>query len=46
VNMMAVPGEVNEMTYTFDEPAEYLLLCNEYCGIGHEYMATTITVKG
>lgn len=46
VNMMAVPGEVNEMTYTFDEPAEYLLLCNEYCGIGHEYMATIITVKG
>lgn len=46
VNLMAVPGEVNQLTYTFKEPAEYLLLCNEYCGIGHEYMATTITVKG
>lgn len=46
VNMMAVPGEVNELTYTFKEPAEYLLLCNEYCGVGHEYMATKIIVKG
>lgn len=45
VNMMVLPGEVNRLTYTFDEPGEYLVLCNEYCGIGHEYMATTITVK-
>lgn len=46
VNMMVMPGEVNQLTYTFDEPAEYLLLCNEYCGIGHEYMSTKLIVKG
>lgn len=45
VNMMVVPGEINEFSYTFKEKGEYLVLCNEYCGIGHEFMATTILVK-
>ena len=45
VNMMAVPGEVNHFSHTFDKPGEYLILCNEYCGAGHEYMATRIMVK-
>jgi cytochrome c oxidase subunit 2 len=45
VNLMAIPGAVSHYTHTFDEPGEYLLLCNEYCGAGHEYMATRILVK-
>lgn len=45
VNFMVVPGEVNTVSYTFDKPGEYLVLCNEYCGIGHEYMFTTIIVE-
>jgi cytochrome c oxidase subunit 2 len=45
VNLMAVPGEINRTTYTFDQPGEYLILCNEYCGTGHEFMSTTIVVK-
>ncbi|WP_274363363.1 cytochrome c oxidase subunit II [Paenibacillus thermotolerans] len=45
VNFMVIPGEVNTVSYTFDKPGEYLVLCNEYCGIGHEYMFTTIVVK-
>ncbi|ALS28120.1 subunit 2 of cytochrome c oxidase [Paenibacillus sp. 32O-W] len=45
VNLMVVPGEVNHLSYTFKEPGEYLVLCNEYCGAGHEYMATTIIVS-
>jgi cytochrome c oxidase subunit 2 len=45
VNLMAVPGEINHMTYTFDKPGEYLVLCNEYCGLSHEQMATRIVVK-
>jgi len=45
VNMMVVPGEVNHLTHKFDKPGKYLILCNEYCGIGHEYMATTVIVK-
>lgn len=44
VNLMAVPGEVNHFTYSFDKPGEYLLLCNEYCGAGHEYMSTVVNV--
>lgn len=45
VNMMVVPGEVNQLSYTFSKPKEYLLLCNEYCGTGHEFMSTTLIVK-
>lgn len=45
VNMMAVPGQVNELSHRFTKPGEYLILCNEYCGIGHEWMSTTMIVK-
>ncbi|KIL36106.1 cytochrome C oxidase subunit II [Cohnella kolymensis] len=45
VNIMVVPGEVSQISHTFDKPGEYLILCNEYCGTGHEYMKTTIVVK-
>ncbi len=45
VNLMVVPGEVSHIRHTFDKPGEYLIICNEYCGIGHEYMKTTIVVK-
>lgn len=45
VNFMVVPGEVSTVTHTFKEPGEYLVLCNEYCGIAHELMKTTIIVK-
>lgn len=45
VNAMVMPGYIQKITQTFDEPGEYLILCNEYCGAGHQYMATTITVN-
>lgn len=45
VNAMVVPGHIQQATQTFKEPGEYLVLCNEYCGIGHEMMGMTITVK-
>jgi len=45
VNMMATPGEVNQLTYKFDKPGEYLILCNEYCGAGHEVMQARLIVK-
>ncbi|PYZ92106.1 cytochrome B5 [Salipaludibacillus keqinensis] len=44
VNMMITPGHVNMAEYTFDEPGEYLVLCNEYCGTGHHYMQMKIEV--
>lgn len=45
VNVMVLPGEISHISQTFDKPGEYLILCNEYCGTGHEYMKTTIVVK-
>ncbi|MFE8697916.1 cytochrome c oxidase subunit II [Cytobacillus sp. FJAT-53684] len=45
VNAMVMPGYVQKITQTFDEPGDYLVLCNEYCGAGHQVMSTTITVK-
>jgi cytochrome c oxidase subunit 2 len=45
VNMMIEPGEVSHTSHKFDKPGTYLILCNEYCGTGHEYMKMTIIVK-
>lgn len=44
-NAMVLPGHVTRVTQTFSESGEYLVLCNEYCGAGHQMMSTTITVK-
>lgn len=45
LNAMVTPGHIQKATQVFDEPGEYLVLCNEYCGSGHQMMSTTITVK-
>ncbi len=45
VNIMAVPGHINAITHRFNEPGEYLYLCNEYCGHGHHIMFGTIVVE-
>ena len=45
LNAMVTPGYIQKATQTFDKPGEYLVLCNEYCGAGHQMMSTTITVK-
>lgn len=44
LNAMLIPGQVTELTYTFGETGEHLLLCHEYCGIGHHNMYGTIEV--
>ncbi|MDQ2050766.1 cytochrome c oxidase subunit II [Natronolimnohabitans sp. A-GB9] len=38
INTMVIPGEVSSMTAEFDEPGEYGVVCNEYCGSGHHTM--------
>ncbi|AGB36173.1 cytochrome c oxidase subunit II [Natronococcus occultus] len=38
INTMVIPGEVATMTAEFDEPGEYGVVCNEYCGSGHHNM--------
>ena len=45
LNAMVVPGYVQKITQKFDQPGEFLVLCNEYCGAGHQLMGTTIKVK-
>jgi len=41
---MVVPGYVSEVTTTFPKPGEYPMLCNEYCGLGHDHMWSKVTV--
>ncbi|HTU82183.1 MAG TPA: cytochrome c oxidase subunit II [Candidatus Acidoferrales bacterium] len=45
VNMMAVPGWVNLAEHKFARPGTYLLICHEYCGIGHQNMFGKIEVR-
>jgi len=45
VNFMIIPGQVSTLTVTFDEPGEYIFLCNEYCGTGHAAMFGVVTVE-
>jgi cytochrome c oxidase subunit 2 len=44
VNVMAVPGQVAEITVRFDEPAQYGIVCHEYCGAAHHTMAGQLVV--
>jgi len=44
-NTMVTPGWVSSVAYTFKTPGKYLLICNEYCGAGHQVMAASIEVK-
>ena len=44
INMMLEPGFVSEYTTTLDKAGEYLIVCNEYCGVGHHTMKSMIKV--
>jgi cytochrome c oxidase subunit 2 len=46
VNAMVAPGYVSETTVTFDRPGEYLVVCNEYCGLSHHLMQGRVVVTG
>jgi cytochrome c oxidase subunit II len=41
---MAIPGYVSQFTTRFDETGDYLIVCNEYCGVGHHTMSATLHV--
>jgi cytochrome c oxidase subunit 2 len=43
-NTMVAPGYISQFTMTFDEPGEYLIVCNEYCGLSHHNMFASLTV--
>lgn len=45
LNLMAVPGAINYMQVTFDEPGEYLFACHEFCGAAHHTMAGRFIIE-
>ncbi len=38
MSTMIVPGYVSQIESSFPRPGEYPMLCNEYCGLGHDHM--------
>lgn len=45
LNTMVLPGHIQEITQTFNTADEYLMVCNEYCGVGHHMMTAQIIVE-
>jgi cytochrome c oxidase subunit II len=43
VNTMVVPGFVSEVRTSFPAAGEYLMPCNEFCGLGHHAMWAHVT---
>ena len=44
-NAMVVPGYVSQFTVSFSKCGQYLISCNEYCGVGHHNMVGKLTVR-
>ncbi len=44
-NTMVVPGYVSQFTTTFSQAGDYLIVCNEYCGLGHHVMHARLIVE-
>lgn len=44
INVELIPGEVASFKYSFSQPGEYRLACNQYCGIGHQNMLAKVIV--
>jgi cytochrome c oxidase subunit 2 len=45
-NAMAIPGYVSQFTVTFPRAGEYMIACNEYCGLMHHNMVGRLRVRG
>ena len=45
VNMMLIPGEVSRASATFREAGEFLFVCHEFCGLGHQTMYGKVIVE-
>lgn len=41
---MVVPGYVSEVNTTFPNTGEFSMICNEYCGLGHDHMWSRLVV--
>lgn len=45
LNIMLIPGQISRYPYRFDRPGEYVLICHEYCGLGHHTMFGRVIVE-
>lgn len=45
LNMMVIPGHISAASTTFSTAGEYLIICHEYCGVGHQGMFAKIIVE-
>lgn len=45
INVMVIPGQISRVSTKFTRPGEYLVLCHEYCGGGHQAMFAKIIVE-
>ena len=47
VNFMVIPGYIATVTWTPPPNAEgvFLVVCNEYCGVGHQDMYAFIKIE-
>ena len=41
-----IPGEITEVTLTFDKPGKYTFYCTRWCSVNHWRMRGTIEVTG
>lgn len=41
---MVVPGYVSEVNTSFPRVGEFPMLCNEYCGLGHDHMWSKLRI--
>ena len=44
-NSMIIPGYVSQFSTTFPKAGEYLIVCHEYCGLGHHTMSGKLIVE-
>lgn len=44
INLMAVPGTVNQAHHQFGNAGDYIVVCHEYCGLNHQNMVGKIRV--
>ncbi|WP_170578249.1 cytochrome C oxidase subunit I [Ruegeria arenilitoris] len=42
--VQVIPGYTTEVSYTFDEPGTYQVLCMEFCGVAHQDMVNEFEV--
>lgn len=49
LNLMLIPGQVSRNTIRFEgdheEAVEHLMICHEYCGLGHHLMSGRVIVE-